>query len=599
MNAQLHASRLAALRAMMQQHGIAACLVPSADPHLSEYLPEHWQARAWLTGFDGSAGTLVATADFAGVWTDSRYFEQAERQLAGSGIELVRQRIAHAPEHIGWLAERLGPGTVLAVAGDSLSVAGARALQRQLDASGATLRTDLDLPGLIWPERPVLPQRAVTAHPDAYAGTPRADKLARVRAAMREAGASHHLVSTLDDIAWLTNLRGSDVDYNPVFLAHLLLDTKRATLFAGAGRFDAALLAALAADGIAVRDYGDMAAALTALPATARLLIDPQRCVVALLDAVPAAVQRSEAANPSVHMKAVKSAHELGHIRDAMRQDGAALVTAMHAIERDLVAGVPVTELDVDRRLREARAAHPDFVGESFATIAGYMANGALPHYRATAENHASLALDGLLLIDSGGQYLGGTTDITRVWAFGQTSAEQRHDATRVLQGMIHLSRAHFPAGASGPQLDALARAPIWADNADYGHGTGHGVGYFLNVHEGPHGIRPPVPGGALVPLEPGMIVSIEPGLYKPGRHGIRHENLAVVRTAAETEFGSFFAFETLTLCPIDTRAIEAAQLEPSERAWLNTYHAQVEAALAPLLGATDRAWLHTRCTPV
>jgi Xaa-Pro aminopeptidase len=591
-------ARLAALREAMRAHGVAACLVPSADPHLSEYLPEHWQARQWLSGFDGSAGTLVVTADCAGLWTDSRYFGQAERQLAGTGVELVRLRVPHTAEHVDWLECRLGDGEVLAVAGDCLAWAMQRELERRLRPVGARLRVDLDLPGLVWHQRPPLPRAPVVAHPPEYAIGARADKLVRVRAAMQACGASHHFLSSLDDIAWLTNLRGSDVDYNPVFLAHLLLDAGRCTLFADAARLgDDGLAEALRADGIDVADYAATTAALGALPGGARLLLDPQHVVAGIAGAVPAHVEHIERGNPSTAMKAVKGDAELAHIRETMRQDGAALVHAFHRIERALAAGERVTEMDVDAWLHEARAARPGFVCESFATIAGYMANGALPHYRATLEQHAELGRDGLLLVDSGGQYLGGTTDITRVWAFGDTTDDQRQDCTRVLQGMIALSRASFPEGASGPQLDALARAPLWAAGTDYGHGTGHGVGYFLNVHEGPHGIRPPAPGGALVPLEAGMITSIEPGLYKPGRHGIRHENLAVVVESGNTEFGRFLAFETLTLCPFDTRSLQPTLLQSHEREWLNAYHARVQHELAPLLDTTDRAWLATRCT--
>jgi len=310
-------------------------------------------------------------------------------------------------------------------------------------------------------------------------------------------------------------------------------------------------------------------------------------------------VKRVEAANPSTAFKAIKSKSELAHIREVMRRDGAALVRAFRRLEERLAAGMTQTELDVDALLRNERSAQPNFVGESFATIAGYMENGALPHYRATPEAHNSLQRHGLLLVDSGGQYLGGTTDITRVLALGPTTPEQRRDATLVMKGMIALSRARFPKGASGPQLDALARAPLWASGMDYGHGTGHGVGYFLNVHEGPHGIRPPVSGAALVPLEPGMITSIEPGLYKPARHGIRHENLAVVVEADQTEFGDFYAFETLTLCPFDRRALEPSLLNPEERAWLDDYHATVRAALAPLLEDADLAWMEKHCAPL
>jgi len=592
--------KLSVLRQAMRANGIAACLVPTADPHLSEYLPGHWSAREWLSGFTGSAGTLLITADHAGLWTDSRYFSQAEQQLADSGIALMKQKVAHAPEHLTWLQQHLHRGDVVAVAGDSLSVAGQRQIARLLDEVGVTLRTDLDLPAAIWRDRPPLPRAPVIEHALAWSHTPRSDKLGRVRTAMRKLGATHHLVSSLDDVAWLTNLRGSDVECNPVFLAHLLAVAEgKATLFVDRSKLSDALVAALAHDGIRIADYATVTDALGELGAADTLLLDPAKVVCAVAHAVPAAVKRIEAANPSTAMKARKSEAELEHIRDTMRRDGAALVRAFRRLEERLAAGMAQTELDVDALVREERAAQPNFIGESFATIAGYQANGALPHYRATPEHHSALARKGLLLVDSGGQYLGGTTDITRVLALGETTAEQRRDATLVMKGMIALSRARFPKGASGPQLDALARAPLWAAGMDYGHGTGHGVGYFLNVHEGPQGIRPPVAGGALVALEPGMITSIEPGLYKPARHGIRHENLAVVVEAEQTEFGEYYAFETLTLCPFDRRALESHLLNPEERAWLDDYHATVRAALAPLLDGADLAWLERHCAPL
>ncbi|MGN6121103.1 MAG: M24 family metallopeptidase [Rhodanobacter sp.] len=593
-------ARLAALRAAMQQHGVAAVLVPSADPHLSEYLPAHWSARTWLSGFDGSAGTLIVGREQAGLWTDSRYFAQAEQQLAGSGVALMKLRVPHTPEHLEWLQQQLHDGDVLAVAGDSVAVATRHQIEHRLAETGATVRTDLDLPGEIWTDRPALPASPVVEHALAWACIPRAEKFARLRKAMRKLGASHHLVSSLDDIAWLTNLRGSDVECNPVFLAHLLVQANAgATLFVGRAKLDDALVAALAADGIGIADYASVTSALPELGADDRLLLDSGRVVSSIAAAIAPEVTRIEAPNPSTAFKAVKSAAELDHVRDVMRRDGAALVRGFRRLEQRLAAGMTLTELDVDTLLHEERSAQPGWVGESFATIAGYQANGALPHYRATPQSHSTLQAKGLLLIDSGGQYLGGTTDITRVLALGETTAEQRRDATLVLKGMIGLSRARFPKGASGPQLDALARAPLWAAGMDYGHGTGHGVGYFLNVHEGPHGIRAPVPGGALVPLEPGMISSIEPGLYKPGRHGIRHENLAVVVEADHTEFGEFLAFETLTMCPFDRRALEPNLLNPEERAWLDDYHANVRAALSPLLADADLEWLNRHCAPL
>jgi Xaa-Pro aminopeptidase len=594
-------ARIAALREAMAERGIAACIVPTADPHLSEYLPAHWQAREWLSGFYGSAGVLVVTAKSADLWTDFRYFSQAEQQLAGSGVALMKQRVAAAaPEHLTWLQQHLHKGDVVAIAGDSVSLAAQRQIERMLDSAGITLRVDLDVPGMVWRDRPALPRAPVFEHSPSYIGATRADKLERVRKSMRKQHATHHLVSSLDDIAWLTNLRGSDVECNPVFLAHLLVEASgRSTLFLDRDKLDDATVAALSADGVGIANYATLGDALSELTAADTLLFDPARVVSAVLKFVKSEVKRVEGANPSTAFKAVKCENELAHIREVMRRDGAALVRAFRRLEDRLAAGMTQTELDVDALLRDERSAQPDFVGESFATIAGYMENGALPHYRATPKSHNTLQRHGLLLVDSGGQYRGGTTDITRVLALGPTTAEQRCDATLVMKGMIALSRARFPKGASGPQLDALARAPLWASGMDYGHGTGHGVGYFLNVHEGPHGIRPPISGATLVPLEPGMITSIEPGLYKPARHGIRHENLAVVVEAEQTEFGEFYAFETLTLCPFDRRALEPGLLSPDERAWLDDYHATVRAALAPLLEDADLAWLEKHCAPL
>lgn len=590
--------RMAALRSLMTRRGIAACIVPTADPHLSEYLPAHWKVREWLSGFTGSAGTLVVTHDFAGLWTDSRYFSQAERQLGDSGIQLMRLVIPDPLECLDWLVRNVHRNDRVACAPDMLSLAQQRTLQTRLSASGAALSDD-DLPAEIWHECPGLPAEKIFAHPPQYALRTRSDKLAAIRDAMRAAGATHHLVSALDEIAWLLNLRGSDVEYNPVFLAHLLLDMQGALLCVNADKLPATLQADLQRDRIRLVDYTDARAVLAKLPHDSRLLLDPQHVSAAIAAALPPAIVRIEQSGPIALAKALKSTAELEQVRAAMCHDGVALVQAAHWLESALARGARITELDVEARLRELRAAQPGFVSESFATIAGYQANAALPHYRATPEAHAQLQARGMLLIDSGAQYLGGTTDITRVWALGETTAEQRRDVTLVLKGVIALSRARFPRGTSGQQIDALARAPLWAAGADYGHGTGHGVGYCLNVHEGPQAIRPPrsLP---LVALEAGMITSIEPGLYKPGRHGVRIENLAVAIPAESSEFGEFLAFETLTLCPIDTRLLDPALLDRSEQAWLNAYHGMVRERLAALLtDPGDRAWLETRCAPL
>ena len=599
MNLSTIPSRIAALRSVMQRRGIAACVVPTADPHLSEYLPAHWTARKWLSGFTGSAGTLVVTADFAGVWTDSRYFSQAERQLAGSGVELVRLVVPHTAEHVTWLCAHVSKGDKVACAADMLSLASERSMRKQLAEHVAELVED-DLPGAIWNDRPSLPHAPVYEHPLEYAILGRAEKLADVRAAMKQAGASHHIVSALDEIAWVLNLRGSDVEYNPVFLSHLLIGADGATLFVEASRLDPKLQKAIGAGGIRIAPYNEVGGALAKLPPDAKLLLAPAQISAAIAHSIPAHVKPIEAPGPITAAKARKTDREMDHVREAMRRDGVALVRGARWLEQSLRDGARLTELDVDEKLRELRSRQPGFVSESFSTIAGYQANAALPHYSATPESHSELEPRGMLLIDSGAQYLGGTTDITRMWCLGETTPEQRRDVTLVLKGVIALSRAKFPRGTSGQQLDALARAPIWAAGIDYGHGTGHGVGYCLNVHEGPQSIRPPRSGQHLEAMDAGMITSIEPGIYKPGRHGVRIENLAATLPAGDSEFGEFLRFETLTLCPIDTRLLDLSLLDANEIAWLDRYHATVRERLAPLLdNVADRAWLDARCAPL
>ncbi|MGF6468054.1 aminopeptidase P family protein [Paraburkholderia youngii] len=591
--------RLASLRAAMAREGIAAYLVPSADPHLSEYLPGRWQGRQWLSGFTGSAGTLIVTADFAGVWTDSRYWEQATAQLAGTGVELMKMTGGQlTTPHFEWLAQNVASGGTVGVDGAVLGVAAARALSAALNARGVQLRTDIDLFEAIWAQRPALPADAVFEHAAPQAGVARADKLAQVRRAMADKGAQWHFISTLDDLAWLLNLRGADVSYNPVFVAHALIGVVRVSLFIADGKVSPALADVLARDGISVEPYAKAADALAALPAGSTLLIDPRRITYGSLQAVPSSVKVVEAVNPSTFLKSCKTAADAAHVRDTMEQDGAALAEFFAWFESAL-GRERITELTIDERLTAARARRPGFVSLSFATIAGFNANGAMPHYRATEESHAVIEGNGLLLIDSGGQYLSGTTDITRVVPIGMPSNEQRRDFTVVLKGMIALSRAQFPRGIRSPMLDAIARAPIWQAGADYGHGTGHGVGYFLNVHEGPQVISHYAPAEPWTAMEEGMITSNEPGLYRPGKWGVRIENLVLNVAAEKTEFGDFLKFETLTLCPIDTRCIELALLRDDERAWLNAYHETVRARLAPHVSGDAQAWLELRTQPI
>ncbi|KVQ18710.1 aminopeptidase P family protein [Burkholderia cepacia] len=592
-------ARLALLRGAMVRENLAAYLVPSADPHLSEYLPERWQARRWLSGFTGSVGTLVVTADFAGLWVDSRYWVQADAELAGTGVQLMKMTGGQqSAPHVDWLAQNVAAGATVGVDGAVLGVAAARGLTAALNARGIALRTDLDLLDAIWPERPGLPGDAVFEHAAPQADTTRASKLAEVRRAMRAQGAQWHFVSTLDDLAWLFNLRGADVNFNPVFVAHAMIGADRATLFVADGKVSPALAASLAQDGVDVRAYDAARAALAALPDGATLLIDPRRVTFGTLEAVPAGVKLVEAVNPSTFAKSRKTSTEIEHVRVTMEHDGAALAEFFTWFEQ-AVNRETITELTIDEKLTAARARRPGYVSPSFATIAGFNANGAMPHYRATPESHATIAGDGLLLIDSGGQYVTGTTDITRVVPVGTVSDLQRRDFTIVLKSMMALSRARFPRGIRSPMLDAIARAPMWAAGLDYGHGTGHGVGYFLNVHEGPQVISHYAPAEPYTAMEEGMITSIEPGVYRPGQWGIRIENLVVNRAAGQTEFGDFLAFETLTLCPIDTRCVLIEMLHEEERAWLNAYHATVRERVGRHLGGDAKAWLDARTQPI
>ena len=591
------ADRLSRLRSAMARAGIDAYVVPSSDPHLSEYLPGHWKGREWLSGFTGSVGTFIATADFAGVWTDGRYWTQAETELAGTGIALMKIPGAASQMHVDWLAANLSAGQAVAVDARVLGLAGARLLSDALSTKGIQLRTDVDLLDEVWQDRPALPADPVFEHLPPYATMSRLDKLAATRAAMEQHGAGFHFISTLDDIAYLFNLRGADVSFNPVFLAHALIGRADATLFVGEGKVPPDVRARLEADGVHLAPYTNAATALGALPDGATLLLDPRRVTAGMRAAVAQGVNVVEAINPTTFAKSRKLDSEAVNVRAAMEQDGAALCEFFSMLEAELAnAGrAPLDEVAIDTRITAARARRPNFISPSFSTIAGFNSNGAIMHYRAAQETCATIDGDGLLLIDSGGQYLGGTTDITRVIPVGTPSEAQKRDYTLVLKGLINLSSTRFPRGTRAPLLDAIARAPIWAAGIDYGHGTGHGVGYFLNVHEGPQTISPAVPPEPHTAMEPGMITSIEPGIYRPGRWGIRIENLVLNQVVDTTEFGEYLGFETLTLCPIDTRPLDRTLLRDDEIAWLNAYHATVRARLEPLVDGAARDWLLTR----
>ena len=589
--------RLARARAVMSQNGIYALLVPSADPHLSEYLPEYWQGRQWLSGFHGSVGTLIITPTFAGVWADSRYWEQATKELAGSTIELVKL-VPGQPGPLEWLAEQTPKGETVSVDGAVFALASARTLESRLKERGAFLRTDIDLLNLVWEGRPSLPVKPLYEHLAPQATVGRVEKLAQLRETLTQRKANAHFIATLDDIAWLFNLRGADVPFNPVFVSFALIQERQATLFVDLTKVSSELRDSLLKEGVTLRDYNEIASALLALPESTRLLVDPARVTCGLLGNLKAGVKLIEGLNPTTLAKSQKSLDDAFYIRQAMEQDGAALCEFFAWLE-SAWGRERITELTIDERLTAARASRPDFVSLSFNTIAAFNANGAMPHYHATEQAHALIEGDGLLLVDSGGQYLGGTTDITRMVPVGKVSDEQKRDCTRVLKGVIALSKAHFPRGILSPLLDSIARAPLWADGVDYGHGTGHGVGYFLNVHEGPQVIAYQAAPAPQTAMQPGMITSIEPGTYKPGRWGVRIENLVLNREAGSSEFGTFLKFETLTMCPIDTRCLEPSLLTRDEVEWLDAYHAEVRERLGPLLDGYALEWLKARTEPV
>lgn len=601
MNKQAIHERIANLRSTLAAQDLTAIIVPSADPHLSEYLPEYWQARLWLSGFTGSVGTLVVTADFAGLWTDSRYWVHAADQLESTGITLEKLAPGQS-NHIDWLAEHLQEGDSVAVDGNVLSIAEQDRLLNAFDASDITLITERDVLTEIWTDRPALPAAKLYAHDEQFLAQSATSKLAAVREGMAEAGATHHLLSSLDDIAWLTNLRGADVDYNPVFLSHMLIDAEKATLFVDINKVSEDIAQSLKDSGITLADYSAVQEALSALTPDDLLLLDPSKVAVGTLSKMADDVGFIEQMAPSTLLKSVKSDADIDHVREAMRQDGAALAEFFATFEQRLANGERLSELDVDSMLIDVRSRQPHYVSPSFPTIAGFNENGALPHYRATPEKFSYLDVaegeGGLLLIDSGAQYQNGTTDITRVVGIGQVTAEHKRDFTIVLKAHIALARAHFPDGIASPLIDAICRAPLWQAQMDYGHGTGHGVGYFLNVHEGPQVIAYSASTPKERAMKVGMISSNEPGLYREGKWGIRIENLVVntpVAKPTETEFGDFLNFETITYCPIDTRLIEPSLLDQTEMDWLNSYHSQVFAELKDRVEGAALEWLTER----
>ena len=588
--------RVAKLRLWMKENGFTAFVFPSSDPHNSEYVADYWKSREWISGFSGSAGTAVVTLEHAALWTDSRYFIAAEKDLNGTGFQLMKLRVEGTPSVSEWLASELSTyeKAVVGLDGNVNSFAEVAAMEQELATKGnITVRTDADPMAELWTDRPVIPDNEVQLHPLEYSGELTSSKISRVRKYLSECGTDGLLVTALDEIAWVLNLRGSDVRCNPVFVSYLLISPEKVALYINNVKLSAEVNAYLASEKIDVEAYEAVVEGLRSYTGKS-LLVDMTSTNYSLATAVPFEKVCS-GVSPIVSMKAVKNKVEQDGFRAAMLRDGVAVVKFLAWLKSAVEAGGQ-TEISLDERLTALRAEQPKFKGISFDTIVGYEAHGAIVHYEATPETDIPVEPHGLVLIDSGAQYLDGTTDITRTIALGELTEEQRRVYTLVLKGHIQLDICRFPAGACGSQIDALARAPMWREGYNYMHGTGHGVGSYLNVHEGPHQIRME---WRSAPLQAGMTVTNEPGIYLEGKFGVRIENTLLIVPAETTAFGDFLKFETLTLAPIDIAPIVLEMLSAEEREWLNSYHRRVYESLSPHLTEGEKEWLRVATLPI
>ena len=584
---------LEALRDLMRSKHIDAVIIPGTDPHQSEYPSEHWKFRDYVSGFTGSNGTAVVTLDDAGLWTDSRYFLQAAEQLEGSGFTLRKENIPGEPTVLEWLGEVLDEDAVVGVDGRLFSLIEANRIEMFCVQNGFMFAPDFRAAEAIWTDRPARPKNPAFVHDEALAGEDVDSKISRVVDALDAADADGLLITALDEIAWLLNLRGSDVDYTPVVIAFAYVSEDERVLFIDSEKVTSEVKDHLKKYGVKIKDYDDIEKFLGKISSTATVMVDPNRVSDALGQAM--ICNKTFMASPVIALKGVKNECQIAGFRQAMLYDGAAMVRMMMWLEQNVANGI--TEMDVDRRLQQERAAYASNRGDSFHMIAGYKDHGAIVHYEATDESAYTLAPDGLLLIDTGGQYLEGTTDITRTISLGNPTAAEKHDYTLILKGHLALARAVFPKGTMGVQLDVLARGPLWNEGMTYLHGTGHGVGHFLGCHEGPQSIRMEA---NPTPLELGMVTSNEPGIYKTGEYGIRTENLLLcVPACSNEEWGEFYKFESLTLFPYDTTLMDMDMLSREEVKQINDYHAMVCERLRPLLSADEAQWLEQKCKSI
>lgn len=584
--------RLDALRRQMQSHGISAYIIPSSDAHLSEYTPEYWQGRTWISGFTGSAGTMLITLECAALWTDGRYFLQAAEELEGSGIELMKMGLSETPTLEGFLLDTLPEGSVVAVDGACLSAADASDMAAKLATKGINLHLDKDLLIDVWSDRPAIPQHEIFSQPSEYSGQTAADRIALVNQRLQAAGANATIVTMLCELAWVFNIRGYDVEYNPVAVGFGYISDKEAILFIDEVKVPQAVRAELERNGVKLQPYTAVDTFIANLGADTRLYVDTRRMTHRLRSRVPQHCKVIEGVSVLTSLKAVKTSTELACLRNAMKRDGVSLTRFFKWLEEYLSLGNTISEYELGIKLNEFRAKGDKFYGDSFGTIAGYMGHGAIIHYKAEPETSYQIKNEGVLLLDSGGQYTDGTTDITRMIALSTPSEGLKRDYTLVLKGHIAVATAQFPEGTRGGQLDVLARKALWDNALNYAHGTGHGVGFFLNVHEGPQNIRTEINPTV---LEIGMITSNEPGLYRANEYGIRIENLIVTEERVTTPFGKFLGFETVTLCYLDNSLVDLALLTEAERKWYNDYQERVYQTLAPELSLEEAEWLRNK----
>lgn len=589
--------RIAALQAKMEANQIDCFLIPSQDSHQSEYVAAHWESRAWISGFTGSAGISIVTRDHAGLWTDSRYFLQAGEELAGSKTVLHKYLDPGKPAHFDWLEEHLPNGSTLAFDARCFSVNKVKRFKKRFKDKDFTYRMDLDPVEGIWEDRPDLPAKTVHPFPLERSGESFTSKLGRLREKMDKEQGDYFLLTTLADIAWLFNLRGADVDFNPVFYAWALIGKENAQLFLCNSDIETQRANEYAVNQVEIHAYDDFEAQVAALPGEAKILYHGDSLNQRLFSLLPEGAAKKDVGNPVAEMKTIKNETEVKGIRSAMKKDGVALLRLYRWLEANLDSSP--SEYEIGEKLAELRSQQEGYFGESFPAIAGYKGNGAIVHYRPKAESSARLQAEGVFLLDSGGQYQDGTTDITRTTALGEVNPAAKEAYTYVLQGHIALARVIFPKGTHGAQLDLLARQFLWQAGLNFGHGTGHGVGHFLNVHEGPQRIAPGRSKGALKAFQAGMFTSNEPGFYKAEAFGIRIENLILCVPHEKNEYGDFLKFETLTLFPIDTQLLLRERLSPEEISWLNGYHEQVYRELSPLLEEEEKTWLQEKCAKI